>query len=55
MLGVERHDDQTATRRVLKHALAAEQRQRLLDRLARNAERLRDLLLDDSIAGRELT
>ena len=54
MDGVQRRHEQPATRRVLQHALVAQQGQRLLHRLARHAERLGDLLLDDALAGAEL-
>jgi hypothetical protein len=54
LLGLQRSDHQTAARRVAQHALGAQQQQRLLHRLARNAQRLGDLLLDDALALREL-
>jgi hypothetical protein len=47
---VHRRHDQATARRIVQHALVAQQQQGLLHRLARDAELLRDLLLDDAFA-----
>jgi len=53
LVRVQRRHFQPAPRRVAQHALLAQQQQRLLHRLPRHAQRLRDLLLHDALARRQ--
>ena len=50
MIQIKRSDQKTATRCVSEHALLAQQYQRLLHRLTRDTQLLRQLLLNDTLA-----
>jgi hypothetical protein len=54
LIELQRRHHQAAARCVAQHAEVAQQQQRLLHRLARNAERVGDLLLDDAFTRRQL-